>query len=70
MKNVLYETALMTDHENDWSKFKKARNKYANKVNYASKLDIMNDIRKRKSDQKGMWRILKSLISKKKCYQN
>lgn len=64
-KDVLYQTALVTNSENDWCLFKQARNKYVNKINYASKMDIMNDLRKKKSDQKGMWRVLKSLISEK-----
>lgn len=45
--------------------FKIARNKYVNKLNYVCRMDAMKSIRKRKGDQKDMWRILKSLINKK-----
>lgn len=64
-KNELYETAVLTDNDRDWLKFRQARNRYVNKINYASKMDLMKDIRRKKSDQKGMWKILKSLINNK-----
>lgn len=43
MKNVLYETACMTEYESDWAKFKEARNKYVNKINYACKMHVMKN---------------------------
>lgn len=45
-KNALYETAFITDKASDWDLFKRARNRYVNKINYASKMDLMKDIRK------------------------
>lgn len=65
IKSDLYEKAVLTDSDNDWHLFKNARNKYVNKLNYACRMNTMQSIRKKRGDQKGMWRILKSLISKK-----
>lgn len=63
-RDITYKTARLTNSASDRKTYRRMRNKYSNKLRYAN--DFKKDIQKCNGDQKGMWRLLKTLINKKK----
>lgn len=58
-----YRMAIFDNNMNQWSKYKSLRNNYKNKINSAKKRFISNKI-DYASDQKSMWRTIKTLVLK------